>query len=112
MKVCRKCKRHVVNKAKICKYCGCDVSKAKIIKNSSTTPHKKSNSVVNNVKKVNVVDKSNISFDDKKKVGKVDKFNSKDKVVNKKDKIFGNKKFDVKEFVLVLRILLLDLLNL
>lgn len=97
MKVCRKCKRHVVNKAKICKYCGCDVSKAKIIKNSSTTPHKKSNSVVNNVKKVNVVDKSNISFDDKKKVGKVDKFDSKDKVVNKKDKIFGNKKFDVKE---------------
>ena len=97
MKVCRKCKRHVVNKAKICKYCGCDVSKAKIIKNSSTTPHKKSNSVVNNVKKVNVVDKSNISFDDKKKVGKVDKFDLKDKVVNKKDKIFGNKKFDVKE---------------
>lgn len=97
MKVCRKCKRHVVNKAKICKYCGCDVSKAKIIKNSSTTPHKKSNSVVNNVKKVNVVDKSNISFDDKKKVGKVDKVDSKYKVVNKKDKIFGNKKFDVKE---------------
>lgn len=97
MKVCRKCKRHVVNKAKICKYCGCDVSKAKIIKNSSTTPHKKSNSVVNNVKKVNVVDKSNISFDDKKKVGKIDKFDLKDKVVNKKDKIFGNKKFDVKK---------------
>ncbi len=97
MKVCRKCKRHVVNKAKICKYCGCDVSKAKIIKNSSATPRKKSNSIVNNVNKVNVVNKSNISFDDKKKVDKIDKFDLKDKVVNKKDKIFGNKKFDVKK---------------
>lgn len=97
MKVCRKCKRHVVNKAKICKYCGCDVSKAKIIKNSSTTPRKKSNSVVNNVKKVNVVDKSNVSFDDKKKVDKIGKIDLKDKAVNKKDKVFGNKKIDVKK---------------
>ena len=32
MKACKKCKKHVANKAKICKYCGNDVSKAKIIK--------------------------------------------------------------------------------
>ena len=37
MKVCKKCKTHVANKAKICKKCGADVSKAKIIKNTSTT---------------------------------------------------------------------------
>ena len=33
MKVCKKCKGHVANKARICKYCGADVSKAKVIKN-------------------------------------------------------------------------------
>lgn len=32
MKACKKCKKHVANKAKACKYCGNDVSKAKIIK--------------------------------------------------------------------------------
>ena len=31
MKVCKKCKKQVPNKLKICKYCGSDVSKAKII---------------------------------------------------------------------------------
>ena len=35
MKVCKKCKKHVANKMKICKYCGADVSKAKIIKNNT-----------------------------------------------------------------------------
>ena len=33
MKVCKKCKGHVANKTRICKYCGADVSNAKIIKN-------------------------------------------------------------------------------
>ena len=32
MKLCKKCKKKVANKAKICRYCGADVSKAKIIK--------------------------------------------------------------------------------
>ena len=32
MKVCKKCKKQVANKTKICKYCGADVSKSKIIK--------------------------------------------------------------------------------
>ena len=35
MKVCKKCKTHVANKAKICKKCGADVSKAKIIKTTN-----------------------------------------------------------------------------
>lgn len=43
MKVCKKCKKHVVNKAKICKYCGADVSKCKIIKTSSNNNQKKNN---------------------------------------------------------------------
>ena len=34
MKVCKKCKKKVANKSKVCKYCGADVSKAKIIKTS------------------------------------------------------------------------------
>ena len=32
VKVCKKCKGHVANKTRICKYCGADVSKARIIK--------------------------------------------------------------------------------
>lgn len=44
MKVCKKCKKHVANKMKICKYCGADVSKAKIIKTSTK------NSAINNSK--------------------------------------------------------------
>lgn len=36
MKVCKKCKNHVPNKAKICRNCGADVSKAKIIKSPNT----------------------------------------------------------------------------
>lgn len=33
VKVCKKCKGHVANKTRICKFCGADVSNAKIIKN-------------------------------------------------------------------------------
>ena len=44
MKVCRKCRKKVANKSKICKYCGADVSKAKIIKTSKPdTSRNKSN---------------------------------------------------------------------
>ena len=39
MKVCKKCKKHVANKSKICKYCGADVSTAKIIKNQNNKPN-------------------------------------------------------------------------
>ena len=37
MKVCKKCKKHVNNKTKICKFCGADVSKARIIKTNNKT---------------------------------------------------------------------------
>ncbi len=40
MKACKKCKKQVANKAKICKYCGADVTKSKIIKKSSNIPTK------------------------------------------------------------------------
>lgn len=36
MKVCKKCKTHVPNKSRICRNCGADVSKAKIIPTSNT----------------------------------------------------------------------------
>ena len=49
MKICKKCKKHVPNKAKICKYCGTDVSKCKIIKN---TPSPKKNPSSKNINKV------------------------------------------------------------
>ena len=45
MKVCKKCKRKNANKTKICKYCGADVSKVKIIKNTSSPKTKKNNNI-------------------------------------------------------------------
>ena len=48
MKVCKKCKGHVANKTRICKYCGADVSKAIIIKNVKNVNN---HSVKKNVKK-------------------------------------------------------------
>lgn len=49
MKACKKCKKLVANKAKICKYCGADVSLCKIIKNE---PNKKTSQNKNIEKKV------------------------------------------------------------
>ena len=68
MKVCKKCKAHVANKVKICKHCGADVSKAKIIKNQNTKNKSTKNSsvdvkksTVKNVsKKVDVVEKKEV----------------------------------------------------
>ena len=57
MKVCRKCKKHVANKSKICKYCGSDVSKARIIKEEnkrqSTTTNKNNLTTNKNAQKKN-----------------------------------------------------------
>ena len=54
MKVCKKCKTHVANKAKICKKCGADVSKAKIIKtnNNKNTTKKATNNKNNSSKMI------------------------------------------------------------
>ena len=43
MKVCKKCKKKVANKAKICRFCGADVSKAKIIPNKNNNEKYKNN---------------------------------------------------------------------
>ena len=51
MKTCRKCKKKVANNAKICKYCGADVTKAVVIKNVNNTKSAKN---VNSVSKVKV----------------------------------------------------------
>lgn len=42
MKICKKCKKKVANKAKICKFCGADVTKCRIIKQPSPVDSKKS----------------------------------------------------------------------
>ena len=55
MKTCKKCKKKVANKSKICKYCGADVSKAVIIKTDnvkkSANDTKKKKDINNKVKK-------------------------------------------------------------
>lgn len=97
MKVCKKCKRKVPNKAKICKYCSADVTKCKIIKeNSSSAVVKKYNgnstkgkgsnkrvSVLDNSSKLveKSVDVKNCVSNDKK-VSIFDRFNEL-KLINK-----------------------------
>lgn len=49
MKVCKKCKKQVPNKLKICRYCGADVSKAKIIPSNKKST-KTSTKVQKNIK--------------------------------------------------------------
>lgn len=58
MKVCKKCKKHVTNKSKICKFCGADVSKAKIVPNNNKVALKK---VSDNAKKPNKKEKLDIT---------------------------------------------------
>ena len=70
MKVCKKCKKKVANKSKICKYCGADVSKCKIIKNTNSNVGKK-------VATKNTIDVN--SFDSEKKTTKVNKIQEENK---------------------------------
>lgn len=79
MKVCKKCKKHVVNKAKICKYCGSDVSKARIIKNQNN------GSKAKDVKKIKEQEDliKNVSLDNKI-VADDKKVQSKEKLEDKK----------------------------
>lgn len=46
MKVCKKCKRQVTNKTKICKHCGADVSKCKIISNKPKNNNQKNTQTI------------------------------------------------------------------
>ena len=81
MKVCKKCKKQVANKTKICKYCGADVSNSKIIKSvnnsNKNTVNKKINSKAN-IKKptvpINVLDNTYVhhifNFTEEKEISK------------------------------------------
>ncbi len=101
MKVCKKCKKHVTNKSKICKFCGADVSKAKIVPNDKKVVSKK---VSNITKKPNKKEKLDITSEVKlKEVNKklniktelIDNLSSKKKLVKeqaKKLKKQGHKK--------------------
>lgn len=78
MKVCKKCKKHVTNKSKICKFCGADVSKAKIVPNDKKVVSKK---VSNITKKPNKKEKLDITSEVKlKEINK--KLNIKTELIN------------------------------
>lgn len=86
MKVCKKCKKQVANKTKICKYCGADVSKAKIIKKEQ--PAKKTKVVEKQeIKKIEeVIEVKKIEIEKKEEKQKVTK-KAKEAPKLKKEKI-------------------------
>lgn len=63
MKVCKKCKKQVPNKLKICRYCGADVSKAKIISKKKNIAKKE---VVKEELSKDVIEIKTINKDSKK----------------------------------------------
>ena len=68
MKVCKKCKKKVPNKDKICRYCGADVSKAKIIPTKKKQPVKQEIKPIEEIpqvketKQINFIDLKNKSI--------------------------------------------------
>lgn len=97
MKVCKKCKKQVPNKLKICRYCGSDVSKARIIPSNNQNKNKAPNKT-NELKTKNKTEitqkeiKNNTSNEITKTITKVE-LNKKEKLetpnikIDKKDKI-------------------------
>ena len=92
MKVCKKCKKHVANKTKICKFCGADVSKARIIKSNN----KVNGSVKKDLEKQVILTKTKVVNDSKmKSVNEI----SKNEKIEKKENlgfVFKLKLFFVK----------------
>ena len=83
MKVCKKCKKHVANKTKICKFCGADVSKARIIKSNN----KVNGSVKKALEKQVILTKTKVVNDSKmKSVNEI----------SKNEKIEAKKNLDIK----------------
>lgn len=83
MKVCKKCKKHVANKTKICKFCGADVSKARIIKSNN----KVNGSVKKDLEKQVILTKTKVVNDSKmKSVNEI----------SKNEKIEAKKNLDIK----------------
>lgn len=68
MKVCKKCKKKVANKRKICNYCGADVSKCKIIKDSS---QKNKDTEIKNIKEEIKIDVNQEKLETDKKEKKI-----------------------------------------
>lgn len=82
MKVCKKCKKKLANKTKICNRCGADVSKCKIIKNDSQVSKKEKNVVSKRSEELNNVEQKDIlNFEEQ---GVLDDKKTKEKT--KKDK--------------------------
>ena len=121
MKVCKKCKKKVANKAKICKYCGADVSKAKIIKPAATNTKKATSTKTTTQSKQKVKTTTNkvTPIKEKNKINKQTKTVTKEgqpKVVEKKESVVKqkqstNKKTMTETFVKVLVYILLEIFN-
>ena len=105
MKVCKKCKKQVPNKLKICRYCGSDVSKARIIpsnnQNKNKAPNKTNELKTKNKTELNKKEKletPNIKIDKKDKINQEtvkeqSKNNQKLNNIIKKIKKIKNKKY-------------------
>lgn len=92
MKVCKKCKKHVANKTKICKFCGADVSKARIIKSNN----KVNGSVKKDLEKQVILTKTKVVNDSKmKSVNEISK-NEKIEAKENLDFVYKLKLFFVK----------------
>ena len=92
MKVCKKCKKHVANKTKICKFCGADVSKARIIKSNN----KVNGSVRKDLEKQVILTKTKVVNDSKmKSVNEISK-NEKIEAKENLDFVYKLKLFFVK----------------
>lgn len=102
MKVCKKCKKKVANKAKICKYCGADVTKAKIIKTAATNT-KKATNTKNTTNKITLIEEKSKTNKQPKKVEK------KEITINKEQS--ANKNTITETFIKFLVYILLEIFN-
>lgn len=97
MKICKKCKKKLSNKTKICNCCGADVSKCKIIKNNSQVSKKEKNVVSVKNEELKKSKQNDILNFEEKKVSDDRKQKEKEKKVKelKKTKIKKNKKIRI-----------------
>ena len=92
MKVCKKCKKHVTNKSKICKFCGADVSKAKIVPNDKKVVSKKVSNITkkpNKKEKLDITSKIELKDTNERlnlKIELVNDFNTKKELIKNKTK--------------------------
>lgn len=105
MKVCKKCKKQVPNKLKICRYCGSDVSKAKIIpsnKKNTKTSTKVQKNIIN--KKETPKQETEIKVQKEKITKNTKSQNKPKKIKTQKTSTKTNNKFEkVKQILLKLK---------